>query len=308
MNYLSLGCLGMFAFASVASAEVPKVVTDIPATQSLVAQVMGSLGTPGILLGKGASPHSYQMRPSEARALDQADLVIWLGPEMTPWLERAIEATGKDRPQIALLHAEGTHSREFAGDGDEDEEDAHAHDHGEAHDGKFLDPHAWLDPKNAEVWLGLIAARLSGIDPANAATYSENAAQAKAKIAALDARIGAKLAPVAQKPFVVYHDAYGYFADHYGLADAGSVSPGDATDPGAAHLAELRAELASKNVVCAFTEAGHDPRPMERLIEGTAVRLGGQLDPEGTAMERGPELYETTLETLGDTIAECLGK
>lgn len=311
---LTLTALAL-CFPALASAGVPKVATDIAPTQSLVALVMGDLGQPSILLSKGANAHSYQMRPSEARALDQADLVIWIGPEMTPWLDRAIAASGPARPQLALLHAEGTKTRSFAGDGDEDEhEHEEGHDHGQDHehtagaDGTILDPHAWLNPGNAETWLTVIADRLGTLDPEHKATYAANAEAARARIAELDARLEARLKPVAGKPFVVYHDAYGYFADRYGLADAGSVSPGDATDPGAAHLSELRAELSAKQVVCAFPEAAHDPRPMQRLIEGTTTRLGGALDPAGTEMERGPDLYVRTLDSLGDTLLACLDR
>ena len=311
LSGLSFGglCLAGLCLAGPAFAQVPRVVTDMPATQSLVAQVMGKLGTPSILLAPGADPHSYQMRPSEARALEQSGLVIWMGPEMTPWLEHALEAGSKTRTEITLLKVDGTHTRRFAGDGDDDEEDGHGHDHGAADtdaDGLMLDPHAFLDPQNAALWLGAIAGALGQADPENAATYAANAKAAQADLAALDAKLTQKLAPLAGRGFVTYHDAYGYFAEHYGLDDAGWVSPGDATDPGAAHLKALRAELVQKGVVCAFPEAGHDPRPLERLTEGTKVRMGGMLDPEGLAHDRGPGLYAKTLETLADTLAECL--
>lgn len=313
LTLTALAGLAALCLPALATAGVPKVATDIAPTQALVALVMGDLGQPSILLGKGANAHSYQMRPSEARALDQADLVVWIGPEMTPWLDRAIAASGAARPQLALLHAEGTKTRSFAGDGDEDEHEdegdhGHDHDHVAGADGTILDPHAWLNPENAEVWLTVIADRLGTLDPEHKAVYVANADTARAEIAAMDARLGARLKPVAGKPFVVYHDAYGYFADHYGLADAGSVSPGDATEPGAAHLTALRAELSAKQVVCAFPEAAHDPRPMQRLIEGTDTRLGGALDPAGTGMERGPGLYVRTIETLGDTLLACLDR
>lgn len=322
-------------FPGVGWAEVPKVVTDITPVQSLVAQVMGDLGTPSLLMDPGANAHSYQMKPSQARALQGADLLVWVGPEMTPWLARAAEATGAGKA-FALLAAPGTEHRDFApgaadnddddGDGDHDHDhhgEAHAHgahdhdhghdhhdeggdEHGHVHEG--LDPHAWLDPGNAKVWLGAIAGELSALDPEHAATYAANAASASARIDALDAEITARLAPVRSKPFVVFHAAYGYFAAHYGLDVAGALSFGDATDPGAAHLSELRAGLVSDHIVCAFPESNHDPRPIERLIEGTGVRLGGTLDPEGAALDPGAGMYEKLIRSLSDTIADCLDK
>ena len=300
-----------------AAAQVPRVLTDIPPVQALVAQVMADLGQPVLLLDKGADAHSFQLRPSQAAALAEADLVVWIGPEMTPWLDRAVEGLATDVAQLRLLQANGTHLRSF-GEGaaqDHDDpadeaghdhaaepaaEDGHEHDH--AHDG--VDPHAWLDPGNAQLWLGLIAAELARLDPANAATYQANAAQAQAEVAALDARLGAALAPVQDKPFAVFHDAYGYFADHYGLTIAGTVALGDAAPPGAAHLAELQASLAK--ALCIFPETQHDPKMVETIAADTGLRIGGALDPEGAGLEPGPQVYGAILSGMADTLIACL--
>lgn len=310
--------LGGTALPGLALAEVPKVVTDLPAVQSLALQVMGDLGPVDVLLEQGANAHSYQLKPSQARALERADLVLWVGAEMTPWLDRAITSVAPDAHALSLLHAEGTHLQNFAAAHDHgaDEHATDAHDHaaegadaqadedGHVHEG--VDPHAWLDPANAELWLGLIADEFSRLDPEHAATYAANAAAAKAKIEALDATLTAELAPVKDRPFVVFHAAYGYFADHYGLKVAGAIALGDATDAGAAHLSELRADLVADGVVCAFPEAQHDTRPAERLIEGTGVRLGGALDPSGSTLSYGADLYERLMQGLAGTISGCL--
>ena len=167
-----------------ALAEVPSVVTDIPPVHALVAQVMGDLGQPELLLGKGADEHDFQLRPSQAGAVAEAGLVVWIGPELTPWLETALETRPEGAASLALLDAEGTDRRGYA-DGGEPAEKAHddgehedAHDHGHGAE----DPHAWLDPDNAQVWLGLIAARLGELDPENAATYTANAAAARPRL------------------------------------------------------------------------------------------------------------------------------
>jgi zinc transport system substrate-binding protein len=307
-----LACLGT---ASVA--DVPRVITDIPPVHALVAQVMGDLGQPVLLLDKGADAHSFQLRPSQAAALAEADLVVWIGPEMTPWLDRAVEGLASGVAQLRLLQAEGTHLRSFdegaAQDhddhGDEADhdhaaeaaaEDGHAHDH--AHDG--VDPHAWLDPGNARLWLGLIAAELARLDPANAAAYQANAARAGAEITALDARLDAALARVRNKPFVVFHDAYGYFADHYGLTIAGTLALGDAAPPGAAHLADLQARLGP--ALCIFPETGQDPRMAQTLAADTGTRIGGALDPEGAGLKPGPQVYGAILSGMADTLIACL--
>lgn len=324
-------------------AETPRVVTDIPPVHALVSMVMGDLGRPELLLDRGANAHSFALRPSQAAGLQDAGLVVWIGPEMTPWLDRALDGIGGKAHRLALLAADGTHRQDFGATGGHDHEGhdhkaekaGHDHDHGQdhkaekaghdhghdhkaekaghdhdhaGHDHKHegLDPHAWLDPANAQVWLGLIAAELAEHDPANAATYAANAEAAKARIAALDAQVAATLAPVQGKPFVVFHDAYGYFSAHYGLTVAGSIALGDAAAPGAGRLQALRDELTEGGIVCAFPEAAHDPKLVETLVDGTAVRIGPVLDPAGSSLEPGPGLYEALLTGLADGISACL--
>ncbi len=312
------------ALPALAQAEVPSVVTDIPPVQSLVAQVMGDLGKPEVLLGQNSDPHHYQLRPSQARDLQDADLVFWIGPRLTPWLERALDGVEGKGQSIELLQAPGTNVRSFSAqdphdhsaDLDEDEDHAEAghEDHAEAgHDDhaevdQMTDPHAWLDPDNAKFWLGLIAEDLSKADPEHADTYAANAKSAQARIETLDAKLKAEFAPVADMPFLVYHAAYGYLADHYDLMVLGALSPSDASTPGAAHLVSLRDEASAKDAVCAFPEANHDPKMVEILVDGTPVTLGKPLDPSGTALTYGPGLYEDLMQGMADTITACLSQ
>lgn len=284
---------------SPALAEVPAVVADIPPVHALVAQVMGDLGQPVLLLAKGADEHDFQLRPSQAGAVAEAGLVVWVGPELTPWLEGALEARAEGAPALALLAAEGTLRRAYG-------HSAHAEEDG--HDPGAEDPHAWLDPDNARVWLGLIAADLSRLDPENAATYQANAATAVAAVAALDAEIAGLLGPVKGRPMITYHEAFGYFGDHYGLDFAGSIALGDAASPGAARLVDLRGRIEAGGVVCLFPEVQHDPALMQQLAEGTGVRIGGALDPVGSALEPGPGAYAVLLTGLAQVIADCAGE
>ncbi|WP_349295733.1 zinc ABC transporter substrate-binding protein (plasmid) [Thioclava sp. 'Guangxiensis'] len=320
---------------ALAQADVPAVVTGTPVVQSLVAQVMGDLGAPDVLLDKGADPHSFQLRPSQARSLQNADLVFWIGPELTPWLDRAIDTLGS-ATAISLLHADGTIQQQFATPELVPDEDAHDHDaeHGdEAHDHEDhdhdhdaahaehehadehgeehhhhsgLDPHAWLNPDNAEIWLDIIAKDLSEQDPENAQTYAANAKAAIARLKELDADLANQLAPAKDKPFVVFHAAYGYLAQHYGLEIAGSVNAGDAATSGAAHLQELHDAFAAGHITCAFPEAQHDPKQIQILLDGTDVKLGGALDPSGSSLNYGPDLYATLMSDLADKLSDCL--
>lgn len=329
MRYTISLSVASLLWAGAALAEVPRVVADIPPVQALVALVMGDLGQPELLVDKGANAHSFQLRPSQAQAVAEAQLIVWVGPEMTPWLERTLDGIAAPGERRMLIGTEGTYTQGFGAEGDHDDEHAEgedhdegkdhaedeAHDEGEDHEGgedddghshNGIDPHVWLDPANARLWLGVIAADLARLDPENAATYAANAAAGAAQIAALDAELAAVLAPVRGRPFVVFHDAYGYFTGHYGLRVAGSVALGDATSPGAARLAELRAGLEAGAALCIFPEAAHDPRLVEQMAEGTGVRVGGVLDPEGAALQPGPGLYGDLMRGIATTLAECL--
>lgn len=328
MRYIISSLVASLGFALPALAEVPKVVTDIHPVHALVSQVMGDLGTPVLLLERGASEHDFQLRPSQAADLADADLVVWIGPELTPWLDRALDGLGGDSVHLALLAAEGTERRDFAKDGahlhgdaeaghDDHGHDDHGHDdhaaeaattddhaeEGHSHDG--TDPHAWLDPANAKLWLGVIAAELGRIDAANAKTYAANAEAAATQIDTLDAEVAALLAPAAKTPLIVFHDAYGYFAAHYGLQVFGSIALGDATAPGAARLAELRAGVEDAGKLCLFPEAQHDDGLVQQLADGTGATIGAALDPNGSTQEPGPDAYAGLLRGLATAIADC---
>ncbi|MDP3262602.1 MAG: zinc ABC transporter substrate-binding protein [Tabrizicola sp.] len=298
----------MASTALPALAEVPGVVTDIPPVHALVSQVMGDLGSPVLLLAKGADEHDFQLRPSQAGEVADAALVVWIGPELTPWLETALKNRPEGAAALALLDAEGTEKIGYGKAEGDDHAGETAEDHAghaDEHDHGAYDPHAWLDPDNAKVWLGLIAAELARIDPDNAAIYAANAATATAGIKALDADLSARLAPMKDRAFVTFHDAYGYFTAHYGLASAGSIALGDAADPGAARLSEIRATLEAGSVACIFPEVQHDPALVVQVADGTGAVIGGALDPVGSSLEPGAGAYAALLTGIAETLVAC---
>lgn len=282
-----------------ALAEVPQVITDIPPVHALVAQVMGDLGTPVLLLEKGADEHDFQLRPSQMQQIAEADLVVWIGPELTPWLDRALAGAQAGMVSLPLLDQADTQTRAF---GATEHDDHSAESDGHGHDG--IDPHAWMDPANAAYWVDVIAVQLVLADPDNTRTYTANAIAAKEQITALDTELSALLAPLKDRAFVTYHDAYGYFTAHYGLKAAGSVAMGDATAPGAAHLAELQTTIA--DVTCVFPELQHDPALLLQLLDGSTARAGAALDPVGSGLEPGPHAYADLMRGLATTLADCL--
>ena len=289
MRYTISLTLSTLLLANAVAAEVPKVVTDFGPIDSLTRQVMGDLGQPFLLLPKGSDPHDFQMKPSQAQALADADIIFWDGPELIPALADAIASTGTDVKSVPLLQAGGGKIRLYGGE-------------------EGTDPHAWLDPTNAEAWLGTIATELSAKDPDNATTYAANAAAAQTAIRALDAEIVAGLAPIKDKPFVVFHDAMGYFADHYGLTIAGAIELGDASDPGAEQLTSIKSILTESKAACVFPELGRDPKYIETVTEGTTALIGEGQDVEAIMLEPGPDQYAALIRGIAKTLTDCLSK
>lgn len=307
---LASAICGVTGLANVALAEVPQVAVDIAPVHSLVARVMQGVGTPALILRPGASPHGYAMRPSEAAALERADLVIWVGEALTPWLEGGIETLAARARVIELLAADETRILDLregvAFGAAQDSEAPEAHDHGhDHHDHEGLDPHAWLDPENARRWLGLVADELAALDPEHAVHYAENAAVAQAELDALMAAIKAELAPVSEARFLVYHDAYQYFEVWSGLHASGAIALGDAANPGPARVAALRDMARAENIACVFSEPQFDPKLVTRVFGDVAGH--GLLDPMASDHAPGPTLYPDLLRAMARSLVGCLG-
>ncbi|PYE84402.1 zinc ABC transporter substrate-binding protein [Pseudoroseicyclus aestuarii] len=285
-----------------AAAEVPRVVTDVAPVQSLVARAMEGLGEPAMLVQPGTSPHSYTLRPSDAQALQQADLVVWIGPTLTPWLARPIASLAEQAEILPLLEQEGTIRLPLRA-----QEDFLAQDQGEepaGHDHGTFDPHAWLDPENGKRWLTVIAEALQRLDPENAETYAANAEAGRAEIDAATAETAQALQPVRGLRYIVFHDAFHYFEDRFDMPAAGAVALSDATDPGPARLQALKQEVADLDVTCALAEPQFDPGLLESVIEGSGARIR-LIDPLASRIEPGPDLYPQMLRSLGAELAAC---
>jgi zinc transport system substrate-binding protein len=274
------------------------------------------------------------MRPSDAAKLGAADLVFWTGPSLTPWLSDLLDTLAPSAAQVALLDVTGWdrlairdiqqfimpaaeddhgHDDHDAHDDHKDDHDDHGHeehghdDHGhDDHDHGDFDPHAWLDPTVAQVWLAAIADQLGTADPDNAATYTANADAAIARLTALDAELAAQLAPFAGLAYILPHDGYQYFEARYGLSAAGAIAGIDARTPGPAQVASLRDQMADSNIVCVLSDAEIGDRWATVVTEGTGARTA-QIDGVGAGLDGGQALYEALLRRLADDFAACLG-
>lgn len=300
--------LALLLLGSSALAEVPKVVTDIPAVHSIVGMVMGKLGNPVLLLEPGADEHDFQLKPSQMEAIAGADLVVWIGPELTPWLESALALRGGGSATLTLFDDIGTYKINYFASALGEVEPVDAAEGEHEHSPGFIDPHVWLDPSTAAYWTDLIAAELSRLDPENAKLYDAYAVIARSRIAKAEAEAVALLEPVKDRPFVTFHDAYGYYITYFGLNSAGTIALGDASTPGAGRLSELRAALEAGTVACVFPEAQHNPGLVDQLVDGTGVKIGAALDPVGSSLELGQGAYPALVLSLATTLAECLAE
>lgn len=303
--------LSLALVPSSARADVPKVVTDVAPVHSLVSMVMDGVGVPDLLLPASASPHDYAFKPSDARRLQDADLVFWIGASLTPWLEAPLETLSGNASRISLLDVEETFLLEFRqgvvfeiDEGDDD----HAHDHGDdAHDGHdhaSVDPHAWLDPSNGKVWVSSIAAELSRLDPENAAIYSANADAARKSLDDLMKQLSASFENAPELRFVVLHDAYHYFENRHDRHAVGAISASDAVSPGAARVSMIGRAFLENDVTCVFTEAQLPSLLAESLSESSDVKIA-QLDPIGIELTPGPGLYGKLLRAMAASFQTC---
>ncbi len=298
----------LLLFAVPAGADVPNVVTDIAPVRAIVARVMAGVGTPAQLIPNAASPHGYAMRPSEARALTRADLVVWVGPGLTSWLEGPITTLAPEASQMVLMAEPDTVLRPFReGIAFEADNDGHDHDHDHGHDqgdhAALDDPHVWLDPRNARLWAGALAERLAALDAENAAAYRANARSFAEAIDALEAEIAAMFDDLGDAPFIVLHDGFHYFEARFGVEAMAAVALADGVGPGPARLRSLRDALAQSPAICAFAEPQMDVDLLRTATEGQSTRIA-TLDAIGA--DGGT--YDDLLRGIAVAMHDCLSR
>ncbi|SDS89966.1 zinc transport system substrate-binding protein [Pseudomonas prosekii] len=292
-----------FLLMSSAHAEV-NVLTSIKPLQLIAAAVQDGVAVPEVLLPPGASPHNYALRPSDVRKVQSVDLLYWIGPDMEGFLPRVLKS--RTSPSVAVQDLPGLKLRHFAEDShshaeEAEQPDEHDHDHRPG----TLDAHLWLSPVNARVIATKMAADLSAADPANAPRYQSNLKAFDERLDALDQRLKARLAGISGKPYFVFHEAFDYFEDAYGLKHAGVFSVAAEVQPGAQHVAAMRTRLQEVGKTCVFSEPPLRPRLAETLVAGLPVKLA-ELDALGGYTPATAQGYEQVLEKLGNDLAGCL--
>jgi zinc transport system substrate-binding protein len=300
-----------------AAAETPKVVVTIKPIHALVTEVMEGVGTPTLLITGSASPHTFSLRPSTARAINEADVFVRISDSLEPFTRKIVQAlppsvtvvTLADSPSIALLdrrqggtfephvhahlHSVADHSdHEANGDGDDD-------------DASGKDGHIWLDPQNAKAIVGVVSKVLSARYPEYADKFAANASALDRRLDALDQELATELNGARHKPFVVFHDSTQYLENRFGLNAAGSITISPDVPPSARRLTDVHQKIASIGAICVFSEPSFQPSLVAAVTEGTKARTG-TLDTEGLLLAPGPDLYFTLMRGLAHNLVNCL--
>lgn len=295
------------------------VVVSIKPIHSLVAGVMAGIGSPEIIVDGAASPHAYSLKPSQARIVQKAKLVFWVGEDLETFLAKPMQTLGGNARIVELADLDILEKIGFREGGafedhgheehdKKDEDHDHKSDHADDHEGhEEFDPHIWLDPENAKIIVSEISRVLSEEDPQNAGGYMSNAEVIITKLNDLSDNIATTLQPVSDHPFVVFHDAYRYFEERFGLNAVGSLTVNPDVIPGAARISELRQKITELGAVCIFSEPQFSSSIVGVLTEGTNARAS-VLDPIGAGIEKGPNLYFQLMENMSGSFEDCLSK
>jgi len=313
-------CLSLGTVQTAQAAEPLNVVVTIKPVHSLASAVMQGAGEPQLLIDGAGSPHSYAMKPSQARRLNSADIIIRVSETLETFLEKPIASLSGQAKVITLAEIPGLKLlpvREGGAFDEHEHEEEHEHgaehadhsgakeEHDHAHEQEGHDSHLWLDPANAAAIADHLAVAFAEARPEMADIFTANAKALKARLNELDTSLRRSLAPLKGKPFIVFHDAYQYLEDAYGVRAAGSVTLSPERQIGAARLQEIRRKIGEASVACVFSEPQFTPKLLATITEGTDAKTG-VLDPLGADLAPGKEQYFQLMTNLANSLTQCL--
>ena len=286
--------------------EPPNVLASIKPLHSLAASVMEGAGQPALLMRATASSHTYTLRPSDARAIERAKIVFWIGPAYESFMAKAVQGVARQAHVVEIGKLPDIHLLPVREGGVWAEHDEAGHDHSSDQSDE-MDMHLWLDTDNAQAIARAMAATLTAADPAHGALYQGNAAKLTERLARLDAELRATLTPAMGKPYIVFHDAYQYLEQRYGLNPVGSITVTPDRVPGPRRLSELRRAIAERHALCIFSEPQFTSSLVATVSNGTGLR-SGILDALGATTVEGMDGYFATMRALAGSLVTCLGK
>jgi len=301
-RYLTL-LLSMLLFALPVCAA-PRIVASIAPLHALTSALTLGLSEPSLLLTNQSSPHDANLRPSQVRSLAEADLVIWIGPQLEGFLAKPVKKL-KPQANLQLTRVPGLTllpQREGGAWETGHEEPGH-----HAFSELEINPHLWLSPANAQLIARAICDRLVEIDPANQTGYTQNLAALSTRIATAASSLRRQLSSVRSQPYLVFHDAYAYFEAAFDLNPIGSIRVSVDRAPGARRLAQIEQRIKESGARCLFTEPQFDPLLARRLASRQGIRLG-TLDPLGNIEDPAEEGWFVLMENLARNLEACLNE
>ncbi len=303
-------CFLFSLFFLVEAQAAPKAVASIKPIHSILSKVMTGVAEPSLLLTQ-SSPHDSNLKPSQAKSLQSADFIVWVGPGLEAFLDKALTAIPNWAVVVQLDIIPGLRlwpirdDEDFLWHEEEGEEEHHDHEEHDNHDHGAFNPHLWLDTENAMKIAVHLAQKLSELDHTNAAKYQQNAVDFGIEMKGLDEELRAVLAPFKQSSFLVFHDAYVNFEKAYDLQAVGVVSLNPELKPSAKRLRELKKMMDQHSVACVFSEPQFSSKSTEVLIEATDAHTG-LLDPLGFNLEQGTALYSQLMRSMAQSFVKCL--
>jgi len=326
---LVISIIALFSFIATAKAEI-KVVTSIKPIHSLASYIMDGVGSPDVIVDGYSSPHGFQLKPSHAKMLENADIIFWIGEGLENFLEKPLDTISKKAKKIEFLDVKGIKKLKFREknifdehDHDEHkheedehkhEEDEHKHEEDEhkheedEHDGHDdhghgeYDPHIWLDPENAKLMVKVITKELSELDSKNASIYEKNSKKALSDLDKLIKKV--KKDTNKDLRFVAFHDAYHYYEDRFGINLLGALTVNPDVLPGAEQLAEIREVIEHEKVNCIFSEPQFNPDIIKSIAKDTGIKTG-VLDPLGANLDKGKNLYFDLIKNISTSFKGC---
>ena len=327
---LIISIISTLFYFSALKAEI-KVVTSIKPIHSLVSYIMEGVGSPDLIVDGYNSPHGFSLKPSHAKMLQEADIVIYVGEGLEEFLEKPLQSLSQNAVKFELLkqsgmkklkfrernifeghddhddHGHGKKKKDDHDDHDHDKKatkedhDDHGHDdHGHGH-GEF-DPHIWLDPMNAKIIVKKITNQLSKLDKENSSTYKSNSKKVLKEIDSLIKQVKSDINKDAK--VVVFHDAYQYFEKRFDVNIIGALTVNTDVLPGAEQLAEIREVIEHEKVTCVLSEPQFNPQIVEIIAKDTNTNMG-VLDPLGANLVKGKNLYLDLIKNISISFENC---
>ena len=332
LKLISSVFIALLATLSISKAEV-KVVASIKPIHSLASYVMDGVGKPDLIVDGYNSPHGFSLKPSHAKMIENADLIIWVGEDLEAFLEKPLNTISKKAVNIEIMDLSGIKKLKFREKNIFEGHDDHGHghkekkhdDHGHGHKEKKHDdhghkkakhddhgheghahgehdPHVWLDPMNAKVIVKEIEKQLVKLDPDNSSKYKANSKKAQSELDNLTKNIKRDLK--GNLRFVVFHDAYQYFENRFGIKVLGALTVNPDVLPGAEQLSEIREVIEHEKVNCLFSEPQFNPAIIKSIAKDTKIKTG-VLDPLGATLNKGKGMYSELLQSMYASFKGC---